>query len=169
MVHDEGGPDEQFLTQLFNDRAEANAFIVNSAGYWSIVEQRDQFVGALNKRTLMDVLQNSNAYNHFIIEDESPRRMPDFVNNDGLNNVSTVNPKGTNPGNPYELKEVDYSGAPGLLEALLALPELAKQLTAAGDLRDAGIVVYAYKRVLDQQWSISQAFAYLRDNHIVGG
>jgi hypothetical protein len=170
MVHDEGGPDEQFLQLFFEDAAAGAKFITDSAGFWSVLEGVVEFIGALNKPRLLDLFNNvPQAWNHMVVTTESPRHLTDYVNNDGLNNKSTTDPRGTNPGNPYTLKKTDYSGAPGLLEALLALPKLAEQLTAAGDLRDAGIVVYAYKRVLAQQWSISQAFAYLRDNNIVGG
>ena len=65
------------------------------------------------------------------------------------------------------LEEADFSGAPGLLEALAALPEFAAQLTKQGKLRQAGIVMYAYAQVIRHTWSITEAFAYLRDNRIL--
>jgi len=65
-------------------------------------------------------------------------------------------------------KRQDFSGAPGLLQALVALPALAAQLTGEKKFREAGIVLYAYNQVIKNTWSITEAFAYLRENHIVG-
>jgi hypothetical protein len=66
------------------------------------------------------------------------------------------------------LETADFTGAEGLLEALAALPELAAKLTIAGELRQAGIVLYAYRQVIANLWSITEAFAYLRNQRIVG-
>jgi hypothetical protein len=65
------------------------------------------------------------------------------------------------------VKSGDFSGAQGLLDALASLPALAAQLTKAGRLRDAGIVIYAYEQVIKRYWSITQAFAYLVANRIL--
>jgi hypothetical protein len=72
---------------------------------------------------------------------------------------------------PSEKKEPpsdgDFSGAQGLLDAISALPTLAAKLTQAGELRQAGIVIYAYEQVVRQNWTVTQAFDYLLKNRIV--
>jgi hypothetical protein len=65
------------------------------------------------------------------------------------------------------LEEADFSGVPGLLEAIAALPELAAQLTKQGKLRDAGIVLYAYNQVINNNWTITEAIDYLDKNGIL--
>lgn len=62
--------------------------------------------------------------------------------------------------------KADFSGAPGLLEALQGFLTLAGDLTELGKIRQAGIVLYAYKQVINQVWSITQAIQYLIDNRI---
>ncbi len=56
----------------------------------------------------------------------------------------------------------DFSGAPGLVSALQGLLLYSETLRAAGRLRDAGIVKYAYDQVIDLRFTITEAFDYLR-------
>jgi hypothetical protein len=63
-------------------------------------------------------------------------------------------------------KELDFSGAAGLLEALQGFLKLAADFTAMKQVRKASIVVYAYNQVIKQVWSITQAIQYLIDNRI---
>jgi hypothetical protein len=65
------------------------------------------------------------------------------------------------------LKTADFSGVPGLLQALASLPDLAAQLTKQGKLREANIVLYAYNQVVNQNWTITEAFDYLDKNGIL--
>ncbi len=55
----------------------------------------------------------------------------------------------------------DFSGVPGLFDALAALPTLAAELTKEGRLREAGQVTYAYQQVIHLNWTISFALDYL--------
>jgi hypothetical protein len=63
--------------------------------------------------------------------------------------------------------KADFSGAQGLFDAAAGLLAYAQALRDSGRIRDAGIVKYAYDRIFDQQWTVTQAFDYLRHNHLV--
>jgi hypothetical protein len=67
-----------------------------------------------------------------------------------------------------DLKEIgaDFTGATTLYYAGMAIATLAAKLRAAGRLRDAGIAQYAYDRIIDNTFSITQALQYLDDNNV---
>jgi hypothetical protein len=91
----------------------------------------------------------------------TPRR--GWTDTAGTPRAPTPSDKVSNP----NLETTDFSGVPGLLDALAALPEFAAQLTRMGKLREAGIVMYAYSQVMKGVWTITEAFAYINANVIL--
>lgn len=76
---------------------------------------------------------------------------------------------GVRRASPSDKKEKsDFSGATTLFESVAALLQLATNLTKIGEVRQAGIVLYAYQQIIRQAWSITEAIQYLVDNRIVG-
>lgn len=63
--------------------------------------------------------------------------------------------------------KLDFTGAPGLVEAFLGLAAYESVLRETGRLRDAGIVQFAIDQVNNNVWSITEAFAYLREQRLV--
>lgn len=63
-------------------------------------------------------------------------------------------------------KAGDFSGAAGLLAAANGLLAYADALRKAGRKRDAGIVQFAYDQIFSGQWSITEAFDFLRRNNL---
>jgi hypothetical protein len=88
---------------------------------------------------------------------ESPRKI-------GVNSFVEKRVK-AGPGDS-SAQESDFSGADGLITFLNSLPALADQLEADGQVRQAGIVRYAYNQVIANKWTITEMLAYLRDNRI---
>jgi hypothetical protein len=91
---------------------------------------------------------------------------------DGPKGGSVYRAEGINSKTEKKAQEADFSGAPGLLEALQGFVTLAADLTRMGEIRKAEIVLYAYRQVIHQTWTITQAIQYLIDNRItatVGG
>lgn len=85
---------------------------------------------------------------------ESPRRF-------GVNSVEEKK-----EASPASAKTGSTAGAGTLLTVLDLLLQLVDTLKAEGRLRDAGIVQYAYDRVIDGTFSITQALDYLRANNL---
>ena len=61
----------------------------------------------------------------------------------------------------------DFSGASGLFAAAQALLAYSEALKSQGDLRGAGIVKFAYDRIFDLTWTVTQAFDYLRKQRLL--
>jgi len=61
----------------------------------------------------------------------------------------------------------DFSGASGLFAAAQGLLAYSEALRESGRLRDAGIVKYAYDRIFDLTWTVTEAFDYLRKNGLI--
>lgn len=61
----------------------------------------------------------------------------------------------------------DFSGASGLFAAAQGLLAYSDALSSAGRLRDAGIVKFAYDQIFNLSWTVTEAFDYLRKNHLV--
>jgi hypothetical protein len=68
---------------------------------------------------------------------------------------------------PVHRKPADFSGAAGLIEFLNNLPAFAEILKREGRVRDAGIVLFAYRQTIAGKMSITEMLQYLRDNRIV--
>ncbi len=60
----------------------------------------------------------------------------------------------------------DFSGAGGLLQFVLGLPNLAIQLKQEGRVRDAGIVTFVYNQIISGKISVTDGLAILRENRI---
>jgi hypothetical protein len=85
---------------------------------------------------------------------ESPRKF-------GVNSFEEK--KESNPGDTGAAKS-NVSGAGALLAFANSLLTTEQLLRKAGDARSAGIVRFAYDRILDQTFSITQAIVYLEKN-----
>lgn len=88
---------------------------------------------------------------------ESPRKFG--VNSASERRVSV-------PSGDFTAKELDFSGAAGLVQFINNLPAYARVLRKERRFRDAGIVLFAYDQVISQKWSITEALAYLRENRL---
>jgi len=93
-------------------------------------------------------------------QEESPRGtgFKDFEGNTRVVKSELKTTKG--------VTKADFSGAPGLIQALEGLVTYAAALTSVGRIRDAGIVLYAYQQVVNGSWTITKAFRYLFDNRL---
>jgi hypothetical protein len=84
---------------------------------------------------------------------ESPRNTG-WTDSDGVKRAAAPTDKG---------KTSTFAGAGGLIDAFLALEAYAQSLKDEGRIRDAGIVQSAIDEVLAQEWSITEAFDFLRN------
>jgi len=63
--------------------------------------------------------------------------------------------------------KINLSGAPTLFDQVQLIKDFGLQLAKQGKLREAGIVLYAYNRIIDQTFSVTEAFDYLRKSGIL--
>jgi hypothetical protein len=63
--------------------------------------------------------------------------------------------------------KADFSGASDLFAAASGLLAYSDALRKAGEIRQAGIVKFAYDQIFSLKWTVTEAFDYLRENNLV--
>jgi hypothetical protein len=106
---------------------------------------------------ISDAIANQPPFYPMLINPKETPRKTGWVDPEGVKRKPPPSEDG---------KEVDFSGAAGLIEALQGFLKLASDLTVLKEVRKAGIVLYAYSQVLKNAWSITEAIQYLIDNRI---